>query len=134
MAEESNRGAEDIICELIEKSLSARTVGAQKEILQHKKPQPKLGARTANCQLQAQETYKDCFAGHAFCLLQENRKRRQEKDMPICVVFFPIAESMSDRTAIWRPIRNGRHLMRQKRSIFYSQEREEERCSAIMSR
>ena len=37
MAEESNRGAEDIICELIEKSFSARTVGEQKEILQHKK-------------------------------------------------------------------------------------------------
>ena len=40
MAEESSRGAEDIICELIEKSLSAGTVGEQKEILQHKKPQP----------------------------------------------------------------------------------------------
>jgi len=52
MAEERSRGAEDIICELIEKSLSARTVGEQKEILQHKKPQPKLGARTANCQFQ----------------------------------------------------------------------------------
>ena len=48
MAEESSRGAEDIIYELIEQSLSARTVGAQKEILQHKKPQPKQGARTAN--------------------------------------------------------------------------------------
>ena len=73
----------------------------------------------------AQLIYKDCFAGHAFCLLQDNRKRGQEKGMPICVVFFPIAESMSDRTAIWRPIRSGRHLTRQKRSIFYSQEREE---------
>ena len=82
----------------------------------------------------AQQTYKDCFAGRAFCLLQENRKRGQDKDMPICVVFFPIAENMSNRTAIWRPIRNGRHLMRQKESIFYSQEREEKRCSAIMSR
>ena len=51
MAEESSRGAEDIICELIEKSLSA-TVGEQKEILQHKKPQSKLGARTANRQFQ----------------------------------------------------------------------------------
>ena len=48
MAEESSRGAEDIICVPIEKSLSARTVGEQKEILQHKKPQPKLGARTTN--------------------------------------------------------------------------------------
>ena len=40
-------------------------------------------------------------------LLKENRKRGQEKDMPICVVFFPIAETMSDRTAIsyqkWKP-------------------------------
>ena len=52
MAEESSRGAEDIIFELIEKSFSARTVGEQKEILQHKKPQPKLGARTANPQFQ----------------------------------------------------------------------------------
>ena len=52
MAEESSRGTEDIICELIEKSFSARTVGEQKEILQHKKPQPKLGARTANRQIQ----------------------------------------------------------------------------------
>ena len=52
MAEESSRGAEDIICELIEKSFSARTVGEQKEILQHTKPQPKLGARTANRQFQ----------------------------------------------------------------------------------
>ena len=82
----------------------------------------------------AQLTHKDCFAGRAFCLLQENRKRGQEKDMPICVVFFPIAENMSDRTAIWRSIRNGRPLMRQKGSIFYSQGREEKRCSAIMSR
>ena len=42
----------------------------------------------------AQLIYKDCFAGHAFYLLQENRKRGQDRDMPICVVFFPIAESM----------------------------------------
>ena len=48
MAEERSRGAEDIICELIEKSFSAKTVGEQKEILQHKKPQPKLGPRIAN--------------------------------------------------------------------------------------
>ena len=48
----------------------------------------------------AQLIYKDCFAGRAFYLLQENRKRGQDKDMPICVVFFPIAESMVDRTAI----------------------------------
>ena len=134
MAEESSRGAEDIISELIEKSFSARTVGEQKEFLQHKKPQPKLGARTANARFKttgmrrkngfvAQQAYKDCFAGRAFCLLQENRKLGQEKGMPICVVFFPIAENMSDRTAIWRPIRNGRYLMRQKGSIFYSQER-----------
>ena len=53
----------------------------------------------------AQLIYKDCFAGRAFYLLQENRKRGQEKDMPICVVLFPIAESMGDQTAIWRPIR-----------------------------
>ena len=137
MAAESSRGAEDITCELIEKSLSARTVGEQKKILQHKKPQPKLGARTANRQFQddwyakkewlcgSTNLQKDCFAGRAFCLLQQNRKRVQEKDMPICILFFPIAESMSDRTAIWRPVRNGRHLMRQKGSIFYSQEREE---------
>ena len=52
MAEESSRGAENIICELIEKSLSARTAGEQKEIFEHKKPQPKLGARTANRQFQ----------------------------------------------------------------------------------
>ena len=52
MAVETSRGAEDIMCELIEKSFSARTVGEQKEILQHKKPQPKLGARTANRQFQ----------------------------------------------------------------------------------
>ena len=52
MAVETSRGAEDIICELIEKSFSARTVGEQKEILQHKKPQPKLGPRTANRQFQ----------------------------------------------------------------------------------
>ena len=52
MAEESSRKAEDIICELIEKSVSARTVGEQSEILQHKKPQPKLGARTAKRQFQ----------------------------------------------------------------------------------
>ena len=52
MAEESSRGAEVIICELAEKSFSERTVGEQKEILQHKKPQPKLGARTANRQFQ----------------------------------------------------------------------------------
>ena len=45
--------------------------------------------------------------------------------MAICVVFFPIAESMGDRTAIRRPIRNGRPLMLQKGSISYSQEREE---------
>ena len=82
----------------------------------------------------AQQTYKDCFAGRAFCLLQENCKRGQEKDMPICVDFFPIAENMSDGTAIWRPVRSGRHLTRQKGSLFYSQEREEKRCSAIMSR
>ena len=62
----------------------------------------------------AQLIYKDYFAGRDFYLLQENRKRGQEKDMPICIVFFPIAESMSDRTAIWWPIRSGRHLMRQK--------------------
>ena len=144
MAAETSRGAEDIICELIEKSFSARTVGEQKEILQHKKPQPKLGPRTANRQFQddwhakngfvAQLIYKDCFAGRAFYLLQENRKRGQDKDMPICVVFLPIAESMGDRTAIWRPIRNRRPLMRQKGSLFYSQERKEKRCSAIMSR
>ena len=71
----------------------------------------------------AQDTYKDCFAGRDFCLLQKNHKRGQEKDMPTCIVFCPIAENMSDRTAIWRPIRNGRHLMRQKGSISYSQER-----------
>ena len=82
----------------------------------------------------AQLIYKDCFAGRAFHLLQENRKRGQVKDMPTCVVFFLIAESMGDRTAIWRPIRNGIPLMRQKESLFYSQEREEKRCSAIMSR
>ena len=52
MAEESSRGAEDIICELIEKSVSTRTVGEQKEILQHKMLQPKLGVRTANRQFQ----------------------------------------------------------------------------------
>ena len=52
MAEESSRGAEDIICELIEKPFSVRTVGEQKEILQHKKPQPKLGPRTADHQFQ----------------------------------------------------------------------------------
>ena len=69
--------------------------------------------------------HKDCFAGRAFYLLQENRKRGPDKDIPICVTFFPIAESMGDRTAIWRPIRNGRLLMRQKGSLFYSQEREE---------
>ena len=40
------------MCKLIEKSLSARTVGEQKEVLQHKKPQPKLGPRTANRQFQ----------------------------------------------------------------------------------
>ena len=51
MAVETSRGAEDIICELIEKSFSARTVG-ELEILQHKKPQPKLGPRTANRQFQ----------------------------------------------------------------------------------
>ena len=38
--------------ELKEKSFSARTVGEQKEILQHKKPQPKLGPRIANRQFQ----------------------------------------------------------------------------------
>ena len=81
----------------------------------------------------AQLIYKDCFAGRAFCLLKENRKRGQEKDMPMYVVFFPIAESMSNRTGIWRPIRSGRHLTRQKGSRFYSQEREEKRCSAIKS-
>ena len=53
----------------------------------------------------AQKTYNDCFAGRAFYVLQENHKCEQEKDMPICVVFFPIAENMSDRTAIWRPIK-----------------------------
>ena len=73
----------------------------------------------------AQLIYKDCFAGRAFYLLQENRKRGQDKDMPICVVFFPIAESMGDRAAIWRPIRNGRHLTRQKGSIFSRARREE---------
>ena len=52
MAVETSRGAEDIICELIEKSFSARTVGEQKEILQHKKPQPQLGPRNANRQFQ----------------------------------------------------------------------------------
>ena len=52
MAEEGSQGAEDIICELIEKSFSAIPVGEQKEILHHKKPQPKLGARTANRQFQ----------------------------------------------------------------------------------
>ena len=57
MAVETSRVAEDIICELIEKSFSARTVGEQKEILQHKKPQPKLGPRTVNRQ------FKDaCYA------------------------------------------------------------------------
>ena len=52
MAVETSRGAEDIICELKEKSFSARTVDEQKEILQHKKSQPKLGPRTANRQFQ----------------------------------------------------------------------------------
>ena len=47
---------------------------------------------------------------------------------------FQFAESMSDRTAIWRPLRSGRHLTRQTGSIVYSQEREEKRCSAKMSR
>ena len=60
----------------------------------------------------AQLIYKDFFAGRAFYLLQENRKSGQDKAMQICVVFFPIAESMGDGTAIWRPIRNGRPLMR----------------------
>ena len=119
------------ICELIEKSFSARTVGEKKDILQHKKPT--TGMRRKNGFV-AQLIYKECFAGRAFCWLLENRKRGQEKDMPICVVFFPIAESMSDRTAIWRPMRSGRHLTRQKGSIFYSQELDEKRCSAIMSR
>ena len=72
--------------------------------------------------LVAQQTYTDCFAGRAFCLVQENHKYGQEKDMPICVVFFPIAQNMSDRTAIRRPIRNGTHLTPQKGSKFYSQE------------
>ena len=67
----------------------------------------------------AQLIYQECFAGRAFCLLKENRKRGQEKDMPLYVVFIPIAESMSDRTAIWRPIRSGRHLTRQKGSIHF---------------
>ena len=57
MAVESSRGAEDFICELIEKPFSARTVGEQKEILQHKKPQPKLGPRTANRQFR-----DECYA------------------------------------------------------------------------
>ena len=52
MAVETSRGPEDIICELIEKSFSARTVGEQKEILQQKKPQPKLRARTPNRRFQ----------------------------------------------------------------------------------
>ena len=52
MTKEGSQGAEGIICELIEKSFSARTVGEQKENLQHKKTQPKLGARTANHQFQ----------------------------------------------------------------------------------
>ena len=52
MAKERSRGAEYIICELIKKSFSARTVGEQKEILQHKKPRPKLGPRIANRQFQ----------------------------------------------------------------------------------
>ena len=51
MAVETSRGAENIICELIENSFSARTVGEQ-EILQHKRLQPKLGPRTANRQFQ----------------------------------------------------------------------------------
>ena len=36
---------------------------------------------------------KDCFAGRAFCLLQENRKRGQEKDMPIWKI-FDVAEGV----------------------------------------
>ena len=52
MAEERSRVDEDIICERIEKSFSGRTVGEQKEIFQHKKPQPKLGPKTANRQFQ----------------------------------------------------------------------------------
>ena len=52
MAVETSRGAEDIICELVEKSFSGRTVGEQKEILQHKKLQPKLGPRAATRQFQ----------------------------------------------------------------------------------
>ena len=62
----------------------------------------------------AQLIYKECFAGRAFCLLQEYHKRGQEKDMPIRVVFFPIAESVSDRTAIRRPIRSGRNSKKRK--------------------
>jgi len=45
---------------------------------------PRSGVSVERC------IYKDCFVGCAFCLLQENCKRGQEKDMPICVVFFPI--------------------------------------------
>ena len=82
----------------------------------------------------AQLIYKDCFGGHAFCLLQENRKRGQDKDMSICVVFFPIPENKSGRTAIWRPIKKWKTVDATEGSIFYSQEREEKRCSAIMSK
>ena len=37
---------EDIISQLLEKSFAARTVGEQKDILQHKKPLPRLRVRT----------------------------------------------------------------------------------------
>ena len=62
MAEERSRGAEYIICEGIEKSFSARTAGEQKEILQHKKPQPKLGHRIVN----RQKGHSALFRGHGF--------------------------------------------------------------------
>ena len=139
MAEESSRGAEDIIYELIEKLLSTRTVGEQKEILQHKKPQPKLGAGAANRQFQddwyakkewlcGSTNLQRLFCWPCFLFAPGKSQRGQEKDMPICVVFFPIAECMSNRTAIWRPIRSGRHLFdaTERVDILFSRARREE--------
>ena len=72
---------QDVISELLEKSLAARTVCEQRDISQHNKPLPILRVRTGYRIFQ-EEWYakkewlpvicKDCFVGHACFSVPEN--------------------------------------------------------------
>ena len=67
---------QDVISELLDKSFAVRTVCEQKDILQHKKPLPRVRVRSGNRIFQGewyakkewlQVTYRECSVGRA-CL------------------------------------------------------------------